>query len=130
MDYEIIYSKRKTLCLQVKQNGAVVVRAPFGTPRAKIEEFVLKHRDWVAKKVEIAKNKPTSIDMLDESEIKRLQGELKTVENEVARANGKLSNNGFLEKAPKALVDAEREKRDKYLDMREKLIKQIKELNG
>ena len=65
-----------------------------------------------------------------ESEIKRLQGELKTVENEVARANGKLSNNGFLEKAPKALVDAEREKRDKYLDMREKLIKQIKELNG
>jgi uncharacterized protein (UPF0335 family) len=49
-----------------------------------------------------------------ESEIKRLQGELKTVENEVARANGKLSNNGFLEKAPKSLVDAEREKRDKY----------------
>ena len=73
MDYEIIYSKRKTLCLQVKQNGAVVIRAPFGTTRAKIEEFVLKHRDWVAKKVEIAKNKPISIDMLDESEIKRLK---------------------------------------------------------
>lgn len=73
MNYEIIYSKRKTLCLQVKQNGTVIVRAPFGAPRAKIEEFVLKHRGWVAKKVEIAKNKPVSIDMLDENEIKRLK---------------------------------------------------------
>jgi predicted metal-dependent hydrolase len=61
MNYEIIYSKRKTLCLQVKQDGTVIVRAPFGAPRAKIEEFVLKHRDWVAKKVEIAKNKPKHI---------------------------------------------------------------------
>ena len=64
-----------------------------------------------------------------ESEIARLKGELKTVENEIARANGKLSNKGFLEKAPKALVDAERAKRDKYIDMREKLINQINDLN-
>ncbi len=73
MDYEIIYSKRKTLCLQVKQDGTVVVRAPLGTPRAKIEEFAFKHRDWVAKKVEIAKNRLIPIDTLDESEIERLK---------------------------------------------------------
>ena len=70
-------------------------------------------------------------DLVDlQSELTRLKGELNTVEKEIARANGKLSNNGFLEKAPKALVDNERAKRDKYLDMREKLMAQIKDLNG
>lgn len=64
-----------------------------------------------------------------EKELARLNKELESVEQEIARANGKLSNNGFLEKAPKSLVDAEKEKLNKYLDMREKLIKQIQELN-
>lgn len=73
MDYELIYSKRKTLCLQVKQNGAIIVRAPFKTPRAKIEDFVSKHRNWIDKKVEIAKNRLVSIDMLDQGEIKKLK---------------------------------------------------------
>ena len=59
---------------------------------------------------------------------KRLNEELKTVEKEIARASGKLSNNGFLEKAPKALVDNERQKLNKYIDMREKLKSQIKDL--
>ena len=63
-------------------------------------------------------------------EIERLSKELLTIENEVKRASGKLSNNGFLEKAPKALVDSEREKLNKYLDMRDKLKKQIKDLEG
>lgn len=63
-----------------------------------------------------------------EKELARLKGELENVENEIARANGKLSNNGFLEKAPKALVDGERAKLNKYLDIREKLIKQIADM--
>ncbi|MDY6367348.1 MAG: valine--tRNA ligase [Clostridia bacterium] len=65
-----------------------------------------------------------------EKEIARLKKELENVENEVKRASGKLSNNGFLEKAPKALVDAERDKYNKFLDMRKKLIKEIKELEN
>ena len=70
-------------------------------------------------------------DLVDfDKELKRLSDELRTVENEIARASGKLSNNGFLEKAPKALVDAERAKRDKYVDMRDKLKKQIDDLKG
>jgi len=65
-----------------------------------------------------------------ESEIKRLNTELNTVEAEIKRANGKLMNKGFLDKAPKNLVDAEREKLDKYLDIRKKLMREIKELES
>ena len=64
-----------------------------------------------------------------EKEVVRLQGELEKVESEIARANGKLSNNGFLAKAPKALVDQEREKLNKYLDMRKKIKANIKEIS-
>ena len=65
-----------------------------------------------------------------EKEIERLEKERETVENEIARANGKLSNKGFLEKAPKNLVDSERAKLDKYIDMRSKIMAQIKDLKG
>lgn len=65
-----------------------------------------------------------------DKEVVRLKGELEKVESEIARANGKLSNNGFLAKAPKALVDQEREKLNKYLDMRKKIKANIKEILG
>jgi valyl-tRNA synthetase len=68
------------------------------------------------------------VDLAKETE--RLNKELDSVESEIKRANGKLSNNGFLEKAPKSLIDVERSKLNKYLDMREKLIEQIKDLKN
>ncbi len=50
-------------------------------------------------------------DLVDISkEIARLEKEKKNVENEIARTNGKLGNEGFLSKAPTQLVEAEREK--------------------
>ncbi len=64
------------------------------------------------------------------AEIKRLEGELNIVENEIKRANGKLMNKGFMDKAPKNLIDAERAKLDKYNDMRAKLIKELAELKA
>ena len=50
-------------------------------------------------------------DLVDfEKEIARLNKELATVEKEIERAKGKLSNQGFLSKAPAQLVEAEKEK--------------------
>ena len=63
-------------------------------------------------------------------EIERLEKELGSVSAEIARASGKLSNNGFLEKAPKTLVDSERAKLNKFLDIRDKIMSQIKDLKG
>ena len=65
-----------------------------------------------------------------EKELVRLKGELNNIEAEIKRASGKLANNGFLDKAPKALVDAERAKLDKFLDMRAKLKKQIQDIDA
>ncbi len=65
-----------------------------------------------------------------DKEIERLEKELNSVESEIKRASAKLSNAGFLDKAPKALVDAEKEKLNKYVDMRDKILKQIQDLKG
>ncbi|MDE7395463.1 MAG: hypothetical protein K2M95_05035 [Clostridiales bacterium] len=49
---------------------------------------------------------------------------------EISRAGGKLANANFIAKAPKNLVDAEREKLDKYIDMKAKIEIQIQELEN
>ena len=65
-----------------------------------------------------------------EKEIAKIKADIERVETEIQRASGKLANNGFLAKAPKSLVDAEREKLDKYIDMRNKLKEQLKDLTN
>ncbi len=65
-----------------------------------------------------------------EEEKKRLEKELDRIMDEISRAGGKLANNNFVAKAPKNLVDAERKKLDKYLDMKLKIEKQIQELDS
>ena len=48
-EYELIRSQRKSLALQVKGDGMVVVRAPLRLPKDKIDSFVMEHRDWIEK---------------------------------------------------------------------------------
>ena len=45
-----------------------------------------------------------------DKEIARLEKEQKNLQGEIARANGKLNNPGFLNKAPANLVEQEKEK--------------------
>lgn len=63
-----------------------------------------------------------------EKEKERLTKELERVIGEIGRADGKLQNRGFIDKAPKALVDAERAKLEKFIEMKSKIEKQLKEL--
>lgn len=63
-----------------------------------------------------------------EEERARLQKELDRVLSELARADGMLMNNNFIAKAPKKLVENERAKKEKCLDMKKKIEQQLKDL--
>ena len=68
-------------------------------------------------------------DLVDaDKERVRLEGELEKVLAEIRRADGKLHNAGFMAKAPKKLVDEERAKLEKYLEMKERIEKQLQNL--
>ena len=56
----------------------------------------------------------------------RLQKELKEAKSELARAQGKLANQGFVQKAPKDLVEQEKAKAEKYQKLIQKLKNQSK----
>ena len=57
-------------------------------------------------------------DIMDyDAELERLTKEKKKLEGEVRRVKGKLSNEGFVSKAPAKVVEEEREKQAKYEEM-------------
>ena len=65
-------------------------------------------------------------DLMDyRTEFERLQKEKKKLEGEVTRVEKKLSNQGFVSKAPEAVIAAEREKQVKYTDMLAKVTERL-----
>ena len=50
---QIIRSKRRTLSLQVRHNGQVIVRAPYSTSLAEIEAFIRKNAGWLKKHMDM-----------------------------------------------------------------------------
>jgi len=65
-------------------------------------------------------------DLIDrEKEIERLRKEKERLESEVERVNKKLSNPGFVNKAPEKVINEEKEKQAKYQDMLDKVIERL-----
>ena len=88
MKYTIIRSNRKTLGLQVRTDGQVIVRAPVKLAEAEIQRFVTQHEDWIRKQQErIQKNRqeqPTA-EKLTMQEIQQLADQaLKVIPERVA----------------------------------------------
>lgn len=63
-----------------------------------------------------------------DKEIARLEAELEKLNKEVERVDKKLSNQGFVSKAPAHVVEAEKEKQKDYMEKREKVKERIAEL--
>ncbi len=61
-------------------------------------------------------------------ERERLEKEKKRLESEIKRVEGKLSNKGFVAKAPQKLVDEEKAKGEKYRDMLTKVLESMEQL--
>jgi valyl-tRNA synthetase len=64
-----------------------------------------------------------------EKERARLTAEIEKNAGEISRLEKKLSNEGFVAKAPASVVDAEREKLEKYREVRESLLASLAKLN-
>ena len=68
-------------------------------------------------------------DLIDrEKEIERLTKETERLGKEIARCEGMLNNPNFVNKAPAAKVDAEKDKLAKYKEMLEKVNVQLEQL--
>ena len=63
-------------------------------------------------------------------EIERLSKEKEKLEGELKRVKGKLSNKGFVDKAPKEVVEAEKEKEIKYQQMMDNVLERLKSLQS
>ncbi|HSH36546.1 MAG TPA: GapR family DNA-binding domain-containing protein, partial [Schnuerera sp.] len=63
-------------------------------------------------------------------EIERLEKEKKKLEEELKRVRGKLSNKGFIEKAPEQVVSKEKKKEKKYQDMMDKVLGRLESLKN
>jgi len=63
-----------------------------------------------------------------EKERARLNAEAKKNEGEIERIEKKLNNEGFVSKAPAAVIEGERQKLKKYLEVREALAKSLAKL--
>lgn len=78
MEYEIIYSKRRTVSLCVR-DSRLIVRAPIGTPDARIRELVKSHSQWIERAL-IKQEKPRIKDTpLTEEQIKALKKSAKKI---------------------------------------------------
>lgn len=49
LDYEIIFSRRRTVSLVINRDGSLVVRAPKRTGQKELADIVAKKRDWIEK---------------------------------------------------------------------------------
>ena len=78
MDFEVIRSRRRTMSLQIKRDGSVVVRAPLKMPIKTINEFVSKHTDWIKSKQELVKSSHY-LEVFDKKTVEALKKQLRSI---------------------------------------------------
>lgn len=71
--YDIIRSNRKTIAIQIKGDGQLIVRAPLRMPKAEVMAFVDKKKEWIEKHLNaIAQRQTTSERPFTAAELKEL----------------------------------------------------------
>ncbi|MBQ0000461.1 MAG: M48 family metallopeptidase [Clostridiales bacterium] len=71
ISYEIIRAKRKTIAVQISKEGMVIVKAPERMPVFMIEDFVMKHREWILKHQEKLEQMRESAHVITDAERKQ-----------------------------------------------------------
>ena len=78
MEYEGIYSDRRTLALTVK-DGRLIVRAPRGTTEKRIRAAVESHTEWATRHIEKQRHRSQVQGALTEEQIKELRRRARSV---------------------------------------------------
>ena len=68
IEYELIRSNRKTVSLQVKPDGSVIVRAPVRLAKYRINQFVKEHEAWILEKQQKAETYREHMHVITEEE--------------------------------------------------------------
>ena len=74
MEYEVNFSKRRTVTLKVR-DGKLFVLAPTGTPSEYIENIIFRHRRWISDRMATQERKAEMESTLTDEDIARLKRE-------------------------------------------------------
>ena len=116
----IVVTENKNMAEKIKQDEEFIKKLGFGSKLT-----VQNNEDGIEANAVCVSTGNLKIfmpfsELVDiEEEIKRLETEKSKLESEVERSNKILSNQGFIAKAPKAKVDEEKAKLEKYSKMLE-----------
>ncbi len=69
---EVIRSSRKSLAMEIRPDGGVLVRAPMRMSTPRIRRFVEEHRDWIDRQLQKRAARP-AVEKLSEEELARLR---------------------------------------------------------
>lgn len=72
MEYNVVYSARKTVSISVDKSR-ITVKAPIGTDKETIEKILVKHTRWIQKNIEHQKKKEELYRQLTPDEIKKIR---------------------------------------------------------
>lgn len=79
MEYEIVYSNRKTVAIQVKGDGSVLVRSPFGVKKSELEKLVENRSEWIKNAVKKQSERAANSKAYTDADIERLRALAKEV---------------------------------------------------
>lgn len=75
MEYQIIRSNRRTVAIQIKSNGQIIVRCPRKMPADAVAAFVNSKTDWIKKHT--AKHSAEPAVKLTDSQLRQLREQAK-----------------------------------------------------
>ncbi|MCQ2479883.1 MAG: M48 family metallopeptidase [Clostridia bacterium] len=76
-DFILKRSQRKTLALEIKKSGEIIVRAPLKLSEKKINSFVEQHSEWIEKNLKKVQERKENHPEPDEKEIEILRQKAK-----------------------------------------------------
>lgn len=78
-NYSVVFSKRRTLGLEITKDLEIIVRAPVRTSKRDIEQMVLKHARWIESHLEKQRKRLDARPELTPEEQAALRNHAKTV---------------------------------------------------